>query len=219
MLYREIIAVCSKIHTKLLSIVSTVSTVLLCLLPTVSIVSVTLYISNLQLQTFTPNLPAVMNSCPLPLKIVADGRTDRQLYFSPSASYCVRSTVAAVQDGARSASSVMYQQDKAVPRYSYLYCNEPVLWVSRKGNEPATNATSSRYYFRLLRDVVKRLRTLTVANGNRKWMLHRNDTSICQLRRWWLISMSVCSILVLYLHCAHGKSIPSPTASCFKRLP
>ena len=79
------------------------------------------------------------------------------------------------------------------------YCRE--LWVSRKGNEPATNATSTRYYIILLRDVVKCLRTLTVANGSRKWMLRWYDTSICQLCRWWLISMSVCSILVLYLHC------------------
>jgi len=50
------------------------------------------------------------------------------------------------------------------------YCGE--LWVSRKGNETATNETSSRYYFLLLRDVVKCLRTLTVADGSRKWMLH-----------------------------------------------
>ena len=78
------------------------------------------------------------------------------------------------------------------------YCGE--LWVSRKGNETATNETSSRYYFLLLRDVVKCLRTLTVADGSRKWMLHWYDISICQLCRWWLISMPVCSILVLYLH-------------------
>ena len=93
------------------------------------------------------------------------------------------------------------------------------LWVSRKGNETATNETSSRYYFILLCDVVKCLRALTVANGSRKWMLRWYNTSICQLCRWRLINMSVCSILVLYLHCAHEKSIPSRTTSCLKGLP
>jgi hypothetical protein len=155
-----------------LSIVSTVSTDLLCLLSIVCAVSVVLYISNLQLQTFTPNLPAVMNSCLLPPKLVTDGQTTQIFHPPPHIAFVQLfqlNKMSSDPPAVTCTSSTKPFRDIANFIAMSQYCGE--LWVSRKGNEAATNETSSRYYFILLRDVVKCLRTLNVANVSPKWML------------------------------------------------